>query len=72
MQKSEYLEKEKSFLGEKKALSKVFQGLSFSEKIKNSRHKLQNKIHVIKKKKKSKLQKHKKFLHYTFRKKKRR
>ena len=47
MQKFEYLEKEKSFLGEKKALSKVFQGLSFSEKIKNSRHKLQNKIHVI-------------------------
>ena len=34
------------FRWKKKALSKVFQGLSFGEKIKNSGHKLQNKIHV--------------------------
>ena len=44
IQKSEYLENEKSFLDEiKKIFFKVFEGLSFSEKkklIKNSSHKL--------------------------------
>ena len=36
----EYSENEKSFLNEIKAFCIVFDGLSFSEKIKNSGHKL--------------------------------
>ena len=34
MQKFEYLENEKSFLDEIKSIFKVFEGLSFGEKIK--------------------------------------
>ena len=40
IQKCECLENEKSFLHENKSIFHSFEGLSFGEKIKNSRHKL--------------------------------
>ena len=40
IQKYEYLENEKSFLDEIKSIFHSFWRLSFSEKIKNGRHKL--------------------------------
>ena len=40
MQNFEYIENEKSFLDQIKAFFKIFEGLSFGEKIKNSGHKL--------------------------------